>query len=577
MAINNEIPLEIYDLAQKYIDDCLTEGEAKILLPFLDRNVEFRQAFSENILADFILRERYNALRQIQSCTETRISRAKDPLWDAVVAETRFSSRTFENHSSIPLHVGKVQKRVTRFWPNLGQVASAGKTDQVQSRLTLPVIRWGSLALAILLLVVIMVVVVQRTLTPVDFPLPEATARIAQTVDAVWGENCPDFKRGQPLYSQALSLVSGLVRLEFKNGAQVVAEGPTDLVINDELNLFCNRGRMSAYAPPTAKGLRVTTPFADFIDYGTRFSVLVTDKGARLDVIEGRVQVKTDRNSPGVLSAGNGTEVNNRRTAFRVKVNADHYITTDFFEKQLNSFEQKEQTEKEEVERKIAQDEHLLAYLNFGQPSSISFKNKSIAGAVSIPEATRSHCAEASGILSGEKSLAFNNADDHIWLQMRTRTNSLTLVATIKVNELKPEGNLIFSNDNFLQESGSVLWQVLRDGRLQFHITPSGNGISAGYPSPVVITPSTMNVWLTVAVVADAERKEIRHYVDGKLTGRVPWPVPIPLQLGNSTIGNTNIISGGYRNAWFSGNIACFSIFNKAVSEEELTTLDNAL
>ena len=137
---------------------------------------------------------------------------------------------------------------------------------------------------------------------------------VVSRVDAVkWSANGAVRKVDQFLKAgDALRFDSGVVQVEFHQGAVVVLEGPADFVCEDANHATLNAGKLAAVAPPWAVGFRVATPKFDVVDHGTEFSVSVDHTGAdplvNLVVTEGEVEVvKSEHFKPGHrLRAGEG-------------------------------------------------------------------------------------------------------------------------------------------------------------------------------------------------------------------------------------------------------------------------------
>lgn len=91
---------------------------------------------------------------------------------------------------------------------------------------------------------------------------------------------------------ERLEADSGLMRLEFRNGAVVAIEAPLGLkvVSGNEVNL--DRGRLNAWCPESAHGFMVSTATAQATDLGTSFGVSVGEAGrSEFVVLDGLVEV----------------------------------------------------------------------------------------------------------------------------------------------------------------------------------------------------------------------------------------------------------------------------------------------
>lgn len=82
--------------------------------------------------------------------------------------------------------------------------------------------------------------------------------------------------------------------------------------------------------------------------------------------------------------------------------------------------------------------------------------------------------------------------------------------------------------------------------------------------------PLRTGVWVQLVGVADADAKELRLYVDGKLDGRGLFP-PGRAFHGRLTIGRARW--GDKPKDWFEGNIKQVKVWNRALSIEDVATL----
>lgn len=89
-----------------------------------------------------------------------------------------------------------------------------------------------------------------------------------------------------------IDLESGLMRLEFGNGAVVAVEAPARFRVASADLIELESGNLNAWCPETAHGFRVTTHSATLTDLGTTFGVSATKDGfADFVVLEGEVEV----------------------------------------------------------------------------------------------------------------------------------------------------------------------------------------------------------------------------------------------------------------------------------------------
>ena len=86
---------------------------------------------------------------------------------------------------------------------------------------------------------------------------------------------------------------SGLIRLDFENGAVVAIEAPAKLTVVSAMEITLDAGRLNAWCPETAHGFRVKTGSALLTDLGTSFGVTADASGkSEFVVLDGAVEVE---------------------------------------------------------------------------------------------------------------------------------------------------------------------------------------------------------------------------------------------------------------------------------------------
>ncbi|MCA9019528.1 MAG: FecR domain-containing protein [Planctomycetaceae bacterium] len=127
-------------------------------------------------------------------------------------------------------------------------------------------------------------------------PQSEATsiASVTQTAAVRFAEGSPFLKVGSPIMNrQEYAISAGQLQLIFANGAEVILTGPAVFESQGPDHLAVRYGACSVYAPDGAEGFTVETPLSNVVDYGTRFSVNVSEAGnTDVQVIEGETDVR---------------------------------------------------------------------------------------------------------------------------------------------------------------------------------------------------------------------------------------------------------------------------------------------
>ncbi len=130
---------------------------------------------------------------------------------------------------------------------------------------------------------------------------PATVATLTQTEDCQWASWAPSFDCGQQLTEGTrLILASGMAKVTFECGAEVVLQGPCDFVAQSRMVGYLVSGRITANVPRRAFRFAIRSPEVDFVDLGTAFGVNVGDDGeTQLHVFQGEVVCSPPKNETG--------------------------------------------------------------------------------------------------------------------------------------------------------------------------------------------------------------------------------------------------------------------------------------
>lgn len=93
---------------------------------------------------------------------------------------------------------------------------------------------------------------------------------------ASWESDLPTFP-GSHLKEGEMYLKEGLAKIVFSSGAELSLEGPTRLSLISGMKAKVRFGTVTVFAPESAKGFELETPYGDAIDHGTEFTVQVNE------------------------------------------------------------------------------------------------------------------------------------------------------------------------------------------------------------------------------------------------------------------------------------------------------------
>ncbi|QDU58700.1 FecR domain-containing protein [Aeoliella mucimassa] len=116
-------------------------------------------------------------------------------------------------------------------------------------------------------------------------------ATLTGLVDCHWGDSVAPPTYGEPLDpGRRLDLRSGLAKLTFESGAQLILQGPSNFLVESSMDGSMDTGKLSAVVPVQAHGFKVSTPTAKVVDLGTEFGLEVDDRGdTEVHVFDGEV------------------------------------------------------------------------------------------------------------------------------------------------------------------------------------------------------------------------------------------------------------------------------------------------
>jgi hypothetical protein len=119
----------------------------------------------------------------------------------------------------------------------------------------------------------------------------DVVATLTQLVDGVWEPYATGLHPGQLLGTGSrIALHSGMAKVTFECGAEVVLQGPCDFVAESQMIGFLKAGKITANVPHRAFSFAIRSPDVDFVDLGTAFGVSVGSNGrTQLHVFEGEV------------------------------------------------------------------------------------------------------------------------------------------------------------------------------------------------------------------------------------------------------------------------------------------------
>lgn len=390
-----------------------------------------------------------------------------------------------------------------------------------------------------------------------------AVAVLSRDVNVEWEGR--SYASGSPLAPGVLKLKSGLVQIEFYMGARVTLEGPAEFRLVSPSEAFCSSGKLSAHVPPQARGFKIDTPKGTIVDLGTDFGLDLNVPSAELHVFKGEVELHALGSAMKPLREGEGITLNESRpitanqSAFASLGNLDERTAESqrlAFESWLTS------------SPRWNNDPSLLMRLDFQDRADTRSLRNHALHAPAVPAGSIVGCNWTQGRWPGKRALEFRNVSDRVRLIVPGEYPALTLSAWVRVHGLDRAYNSLFMIEGYAD--GAVHWQITREGKLRLGLAGREGKPSRDHDTPAIFTPERFGQWMHLATVIDPKAQEVRHYMNGELSAKVPLANVFPVRLGIADLGNWN--DGGPRVAirHFSGAMDEFMLFSRVLSDAEL-------
>lgn len=387
-------------------------------------------------------------------------------------------------------------------------------------------------------------------------PAFHALGRIASTAEAVSGLPLSPLRANRRIAKEPITLLDGSVEMFLNNNVRLVLEGPGEFQLISGMNVFCSRGRLSVFVPPEATGFEVTTPSMSARDLGTEFVVDVSENRSELHVVRGRVEARGQSKEPLTFTDGLGVRVDDSGKFVRLPADATRFVTTEEMRRRAAvSLEREVERERTVVER-LGRDPSVVFRLDFDDDRS----GDDVSGCRRIP-----------GRNPGSTALLFETRRNVVHYSGAVETDSLTLLATVRVDGLARTTQTLFTCRDFGE--GAVQWQLGRGGLLQILIGREEKRPALNFSSGPIVSPGLYGTWIQLAVVLDGENGIIAHYLDGEPVGRHTLESPLRFRLSDMEIGNWTQKERVPTLRCFDGAIDEIILFNRSLSEKEIRDL----
>lgn len=390
-------------------------------------------------------------------------------------------------------------------------------------------------------------------------------AKVSAVSELFWPENETPLKLGQELEAKRICFDSGLMELELSNGVRIVLEGPVDFQLNSESKTFCNGGRISAAVPPSGKGFEVATPLLSVVDLGTEFYLDVRKEYVETHTISGKTELNRLRTKKVPLTQGKAFQIDPEGKTKNFNADAALFVSHEKAEREMRNYERQKRSRWQIQTETLNADPGLLVHFDFEETTVF---NRSLRGRTLLPEGRRAGGRSKPGRWTEKQSIEFRNRGDYLDLNLPGEYRSMTLAASVRIDQLDRFNHTILASRG--DGPGSLLWQLGRDGGLQLSIQPDSKRPPFVFTANRAFLRSQWKTWCQLATVVDAKNNRVVHYVDGREVGRFDLAEPLPIRLGEATLGNGFWRVKTKTDRSLNGRIDQLMIFERPLSTEEL-------
>jgi ferric-dicitrate binding protein FerR (iron transport regulator) len=414
-------------------------------------------------------------------------------------------------------------------------------------------------------------------------------ATLRRAVDVEWPDEQRHHLEGDVLPNGLLKFDVGLAEIDFFCGATLIVEGPATLDIESDWSVRVLNGRLRATVPPAARGFIVKAADSEIIDLGTEFALNVSPEHARLEVIDGEVEIRGGHHDGKHLLTGHSELLKGEEAPTNIFQN----LTT------ASELQQHREKANQEVfarwqnhSQELRNDERLIAYY----PITDSQQQRAVENAADSGSGRDGlvvgPVAKTNGRFGQESTgLQFDRHGARVRTRIDGEFQAFSFACWVRIDSLEHRYSALFMGDGY--ENGEPHWQIRDDGRLMFSVMVDDSkeinyfskleqkmvidaGLHRVYLTEPIWDLTKSGKWFHLAAVYDPKSRRVAQYVDGQLVSEQEIEDKYhisTLRIGPAEIGNwgqpfrkTPVFS--VRN--LNGTIDELAIFNAALTTEEI-------
>ncbi|MEO1617612.1 MAG: LamG-like jellyroll fold domain-containing protein [Planctomycetota bacterium] len=417
-------------------------------------------------------------------------------------------------------------------------------------------------------------------------------ATLRRIVDLAWSDGVTKRREGDLLPNGKLAFDRGVAEIDFFCGATLVVEGPAELEIENDWSVRLAKGRIRATVPPAARGFIVKAADSEIIDLGTEFAVEVEAGTARVEVVDGEVELRGGAHDGQHLVTGEAQLL--KGAPRETKLSTGLSTSVDVRRRQ-QAAEERRFTQWKNRSLELRTDSRLIAYY----PIASSAAGRIVRNAAS-------HRNDRNGLAVGPVertvgrfgALSTGLRFDRPGARVRTRIDgefaAFTFCCWARIDSLKHRYNALFMADSY--ETGEPHWQIRDDGKLMFSVMVDDTqevelfnkrdqrvvkdaGLHRVYFSEPIWEASTSGQWFHLVAVYDPVNRRVQQYVNGRKVASeaiVDAFHITSLRIGAAEIGNWG--QPFRKTPWFAvrnldGTIDEMAIYDAALNSDEVSDL----
>lgn len=565
-------------LIQRFVEGTISEPEVVALAQILRNKAELRSYLAEHIDLDSHLRE-LNLFDEEIHEQSLRFDKTEDELWAQLLKfKNGDHSSFFQNLIMLERQSPSVEK-MPIVPGHAEKTADTATKRRGRRRL------FASLAGLLLLAVGLCWGIVRWSLPGTDSGKNDSSELYLATVthfsDVVFAENTDQFRPGQKISTDDLTLKQGFLGLRLANGVRIVLEGPGEFKLTSPMKAFCRSGRLSVEIPPQATGFEVQSPLLNIRDIGTKFLLEVSDETCTAHVIQGKIEVKQ--------LTGNWVEVNEN---VAIAVHRDFRIEQTLADKSLFVEEARMNEMARQSRNRIfsrwerccsrwKNDPLLYVYTDFSREEDEvrgdeEGKVVPYVGNWQMERGVtgRSGCEEIAGHRDFGRALSFSKPGDRVKVSAPSKSKAFTLMAVVRLDALAASGHPLFSIGD--DRSDALHWQINSMGQMQLLTGNDKNEKRLDMvASDVFYEKRHAGAWTVLAVCVEPENEIVTFYCDGDVVSRMPWKSSKEFDFTAAEIGNwEHKDRSEARFGNFGGAISEFILLGRGLTEEEITSMN---